>query len=126
MLETYRENGVWNGGIGDLMPQIVASFTRTPLFVISINPQKNQTTGFFVNPAHVFKQQEYICVPRVLVLQDNHYNGLIVPAEAGAALELRYRQAETEQQRMAAIQLICEIGYVNFIRNTGCFLTVAS
>ena len=105
MLETYRENGVWNGGIGDLMPQIVASFTRTPLFVISINPQKNQTTGFFVNPAHVFKQQEYICVPRVLVLQDNHYNGLIVPAEAGAALELRYRQAETEQQRMAAIQL---------------------
>ena len=106
LLERYSQNGQWSGQIGDLMPQIVSSFTGTPLFIISIDPISRQTIGYFVNPAHVFNMQEENAVPRVLVRQDRHYNRLLVPEEFEEALTLMYRMStDDEQLGMAAIQL---------------------
>ena len=94
LLEIYSENGQWSGNLGDLMPQIVSSFINTPLFVIAINPDNNQTRGYFVNPSHLFDMDEHNSVPIVLVRQDNHYNRLLVPEQAEDALTLIYKQAE--------------------------------
>ena len=94
LLEIYSQNGQWSGNLGDLMPQIVSSFINTPLFVIAINPDNNQTRGYFVNPSHLFDMDEHNSVPIVLVRQDNHYNRLLVPEQAEAALTLIYKQAE--------------------------------
>ena len=95
-LERYRENGQWDGALGDLMPQIAASFTRTPLLVIQIDPDSNQTTGQYINPEHVFHQPEDVSVLSVLIRYINHYECLIVPAEANMALMEMVKNAETE------------------------------
>ena len=105
MLERYRENGQWEGALGDLIPQLCASFTRTPLFVIWIDLDNNQTTGYFVNPAHVFDQPEYESVPRVVVRMNDHYEPLLLPGEANEALKAIYRHAQTSHLQMAAIRL---------------------
>ena len=104
MLERYRQNGQWDGGLGDLGPQICASFTRTPLFVIWIDLDNNRTTGYFVNPAHVFNQPEHQSVPRVVVRQSNHYVPLLLPDDATEALVAIYRHAQNNHLPMAAIQ----------------------
>ena len=85
------------------MPQIAASFTRTPLLVIWIGSDSSQTTGNFVNPQHVFHQPEDISVLNVVVRYHNHYESLIVPADANEALMEVYRSSQ--QLGMAAIQL---------------------
>ena len=104
MLERYRQNGQWDGGLGDLGPQICASFTRTPLFVIWIDLDNNKTTGYFVNPAHVFNQPEHQSVPRVVIRQSNHYVPLLLPDNATEALVAIYRHAQNNHLPMAAIQ----------------------
>ena len=105
MLDRYRQNGQWDSGLGDLGPQLCASFTRTPLFVIWIDLISKKTTGYFVNPAHVFNQPEHESVPRVVVRMNNHYEPLLLPAEATEALVAIYRHTQTQQMQMAAIQL---------------------
>ena len=105
MLDRYRQNGQWDSGLGDLGPQLCASFTRTPLFVIWIDLISKKTTGYFVNPAHVFNQPEHESVPRVVVRMNNHYEPLLLPAEANEALVAIYRHTQTQQMQMAAIQL---------------------
>ena len=99
-LERYRENGRWDGDLGDLMPQIAASFTRTPLLVIQIDPVSNQTTGQYINPENVFNQPDNVSVLSVLIRYINHYESLLVPAEAAEALMEMVRNAETEVLEM--------------------------
>ena len=103
LLRRYQENGRWEGALGDLMPQIAASFTRTPLLVIWIGSDSSQTTGNFVNPQHVFHQPDDFSVLNVVVRYHNHYESLIVPADANEALMEVYRSSQ--QLGMAAIQL---------------------
>ena len=103
LLRRYQENGRWEGALGDLMPQIAASFTRTPLLVIWIGSDSSQTTGNFVNPQHVFHQPNNFSVLNVVVRYHNHYESLIVPADANEALMEVYRSSQ--QLGMAAIQL---------------------
>ena len=105
MMEKYRENGQWEGALGDLGPQLCASFTRTPLFVIWIDLHNDQTTGYFVNPAHVFNQEEYVSAPSVVARLNNHFIPLLVPEEAKEALEAIYRHAGNSDLQLAAIQL---------------------
>ena len=94
LLEDYTQNGRWSGDIGDLMPQMVSSFTNTPLFVIAIDPDNNQTSGYFFNPRHIFDMPELNSVPAVLVRQNKHYNRLLVSKQAEAALTLMYKETE--------------------------------
>ena len=103
LLRRYQENGRWEGALGDLMPQIAASFTRTPLLVIWIGSDSSQTTGNFVNPQHVFHQPDDFSVLNVVVRYHNHYESLIVPADANEALMEVYRSSQ--QLGMARIQL---------------------
>ena len=103
LLRRYQENGRWEGALGDLMPQIAASFTRTPLLVIWIGSDSSQTTGNFVNPQHVFHQPNNFSVLNVVVRYHNHYESLIVPADANEALMEVYRSSQ--QLGMARIQL---------------------
>ena len=113
LFERFRTNGQWGGGLGDLMPQVVSSFTRTPLFVIWINTDQNQTTGVFVNPGDVFNMPEYVSVPRVVVRHNNHYEPLLVREADKEALQAMYRNAQQQQLAMGAIQLplLCRAGW---------------
>lgn len=105
VFERFRENGKWDSGLGDLMPQVISSFTRTPLLVVWINTAKNLTTGCFVNPRHVFNMPEEVSVPRVVVRNRNHYEPLLVPKDKEEALQAMYRAAQQQQLAMGAIQL---------------------
>lgn len=112
MMERYRDNGQWDGGLGDLGPQFCASFTRTPLLVIWIDVRNNQTTGYFVNPGHVFNQEECVSAPSVVARLNNHFIPLLVPEEAKEALEAIYRHAQNPELQLAALQLpvTCKAG----------------
>ena len=104
-LERYKNNGTWDGALGDLGPQLCASFTRTPLFVIWIDLANDQTTGYFVNPAHVFNQPEHISDPTVVIRQNNHYVPLSLPEEAKEGLREIYRHSQNHEMQLAAIRL---------------------
>jgi hypothetical protein len=105
MFERYKENGLWDDGLGDLMPQVISSFTRAPLFVISINTLQKQTNGYFVNPRDLFGMPESDSVPRVVVRHNNHYEPLLVPEDKKEALQAMYTSAQQQQLAMGAIKL---------------------
>ena len=105
ILEKYEANGKWDGSLGDLMPQLVSSFSRTPLFIIAIDLDNKQTTGYFVNPRHIFNQPGYDSNPRVVIRYRNHYNPLIVPNGAEEALREIFKHADDHQLQMAGIRL---------------------
>lgn len=93
----YTQNGRWADDMGDLMPQMISSFTHTPLFVIAVDPERNQTMGHFFRPSEFFEEPEHNSVPIVVVRQHNHYNRLMVPRESQNALSALYREAERGQ-----------------------------
>ena len=97
LLEIYKCNGQWEGDIGDMMPQLVSSFTNTPLFLINIDVKNDKIIGQFVDPSLLFEQSEINHVPKVIVRQNNHYNRLLLPRDAEQAMTLIYQQAKEEQ-----------------------------
>ena len=105
MLTRYREDGVWAGDLGDLMPQIYASFTNTPLFVILYNTDTKKIMGYFLKPSYVFNQPTFTFTPRVVVRHQSHYEPIVVEKQAMAAWQQIYEAWETQQLGMAAIQL---------------------
>ena len=105
MLTRYREDGVWAGDLGDLMPQIYASFTNTPLFVILYNTDTKKIMGYFLKPSYVFNQPTFTFTPRVVVRHQSHYEPIVVEKQAMTAWQQIYEAWETQQLGMAAIQL---------------------
>ena len=101
----FRQSGTYNAGLGDLMPQILASFTRCPLFVIWVDKTNNQTTGHFVHPQHVFNMPEYDQLPRCVVKLYDHYEPLKLSKDSLIKLKGKYMEAKNEQVKIGAIQL---------------------
>ena len=102
-LETYRRNGQWDSGLGDLMPQLASSFTNTPMLVIV--PEANRATGYFITPYDLFHQPTHDSVPRVVIRQNNHFEPLIVPEGAREALQAMYIESQNQLLATGAIQL---------------------
>ena len=105
LLGHYREDGVWAGDLGDLMPQLYASFTNTPLFVIVYDSDQKKIMGYFLSPSYVFNQPTLTAAPRPLICFQNHYEPLLVPEGFREAWEAIFNSHQTHELGMAAIQV---------------------
>ena len=105
LLARYCEDGVWAGDLGDLMPQLYASFTNSPLFVIVYDSDQKKIMGYFLSPSYVFNQPTFTAAPRPLICFQNHYEPLLVPEGFREAWEAIYNSYQTQELGMAAIQL---------------------
>ena len=105
LLGHYREDGVWAGDLEDLMPQLYASFTNTPLFVIVYDSDQKKIMGYFLSPSYVFNQPTLTAAPRPLICFQNHFEPLVVPEGFREAWEAIYNSYQTQELGMAAIQL---------------------
>ena len=104
-LATYRNNGTWAGDLGDLMPQLYASFTNTPIFVIVYDSKGKRMIGYFINPDHIFNRPTLRTAASPVMLFQKHYEPLVVPDGFMEAWEAICASHETEELTMAAIQV---------------------
>ena len=104
-LKIYRNNGTWAGDLGDLMPQLYASFTKNPIFVIVPYKKLKKIIGYFVKPCHIFNQPTVKTAASAVIHCQNHYEPLIVPRHCMEAWEAICESHETEELAIAAIQV---------------------
>ena len=104
-LTTYKEDGTWAGDLGDLMPQLYASFTNSPIFVIVVCSDRKTMIGYFVNPSHIFNRPTLRTAASPVMLDQTHYEPLIVPQASMEAWEAICGSHETQELAMAAIQV---------------------
>ena len=104
-LERYRKDGEWAGDLGDLMPQLYASFRNTPMFVMLYDSKSQRMIGYFLRPGYVFNQPTLRRAPSPVINFQNHFEPLNVPIEFMEAWEAIYDGHETEDAAMAAIQV---------------------
>ena len=105
LLARYKDDGVWAGDLGDLMPQLYCSFTNTPLFVIAYHTEAKKIIGYFLNPSYVFNQPSHTTIPWPIIHFQHHFEPLVVPACFREAWEAMYESHQEENLGMAAIQL---------------------
>ena len=105
LLARYKDDGVWAGDLGDLMPQLYCSFTNTPLFVIAYHSEAKKIIGYFLNPSYVFNQPSHTTIPWPIIHFQHHFEPLVVPACFREAWEAMYESHQEENLGMAAIQL---------------------
>ena len=99
------EHGKWNANLGDIMPQIVSSFSGTPLFVIS-QSSTGYTTGYFHDPKETFNQHEESAFARVLARRNNHFVPIVIPIEYEEAMVALFRwYQENPEQGWGALKL---------------------
>ena len=103
ILNEFMEHGQWNANLGDILPQIVSSFSGTPLFVIS-QSSTGYTTGYFHDPKETFNQREVTAFPRVLARRNNHFVPIVVPIEYKDAMIALFRWYQ-ENPGWGALQL---------------------
>ena len=103
-LESYRASGEWAGDLGDLMPQIYASFTNTPLFVIAYS-ENNSLVGYFLKPSYIFKQPTLSAASSAVVHFQHHFEPVIIPNRLVRAWEAIYESYDTQDLQMAAIRV---------------------
>ena len=105
LLARYKDDGVWAGDLGDLMPQLYASFTNTPLFVIAYDSEEKKIIGYFLDPSYVFNQPSHTTTPLPVIHFHHHFEPLVVPASFKEAWEAMYESHQEQELGMAAIQL---------------------
>ena len=105
LLARYCEDGVWAGDLGDLMPQLYASFTNSPLFVIVYDSDQKKIMGYFLSPSYVFNQPTFMAAPSPVICFQNHYEPLVVPEGFREAWEAIFNSHQTQELGMAAIQV---------------------
>ena len=104
-LETYRKKGEWSGDLGDLMPQIYASFTNTPMFVIVYDDQDQRVIGYFLRPEDVFNQPTLRRAPSPVINNQRHFEPLNVPIEFMEAWEAIYDGHDPQDGAIPGIQV---------------------
>ena len=104
-LQTYKEDGTWAGDLGDVMPQLYASFTNSPIFVIVMCSNRKTMIGYYVNPSHIFNRPTLRTAASPVMLDHRHYEPLIVPQGCMEAWEAICGSHETQELAMAAIQV---------------------
>ena len=105
ILKKFMQHGEWNDNLGDIMPQIVSSFSGTPLFVIS-QSSTGITTGYFHDPRETFHQPEESAFARVLARRNNHFVPIVVPIEFKDAMIALFRWVqENPKEKWGALQL---------------------
>ena len=104
-LTRYKDDGVWAGDLGDLMPQLYSSFTNTPLFIIKYNTEEKKIMGYFLNPSYVFNQPSHTTIPLPVVHFHHHFEPLVVPAGFREAWQAMYENHQEQDLGMAAVQL---------------------
>ena len=105
LLTRYKDDGVWAGDLGDLMPQLYSSFTNTPIFIIKYNTEEKKIMGYFLNPSYVFNQPSHTTIPLPVVHFHHHFEPLVVPAGFREAWQAMYENHQEQDLGMAAIQL---------------------
>ena len=104
-LGRYKEDGVWAGDLGDFMPQLYASFTKTPLFVILFDTDNKTMIGYFLRPNYVFNRPTVNPAPSPVMNFQRHFEPLNVPPGFKEAWEAIYDSHCTQELTMAAIQV---------------------
>ena len=104
-LTRYKQDGTWDGDLGDLMPQLYASFTNRPIFVIVLCSNRKTMIGYFVNPSNIFNRPTLRAAASPVMLDHGHYEPLIVPQGSMEAWEAICGSHETQELAMAAIQV---------------------
>ena len=86
------------------MPQIYASFTNTPLFVIAYS-ENNSLVGYFLKPSYIFKQPTLSEASSAVVHFQHHFEPVIIPNRLVRAWEAIYESYDTQDLQMAAIRV---------------------
>ena len=87
------------------MPQLYASFTNTPLFVIVYDSDQKKVMGYFLSPSYVLNQPTLTAAPRPVICFQKHFEPLVVPECFREAWEAIYNSHQTQDLGMAAIQV---------------------
>ena len=82
----YMKRGVYQGGLGDMLPQMCSYYLRRPILIVDFNTKTKSTSAYFINPSDIFNAEAESFVPYVLVRQGEHFVPLLVPEEAGEML----------------------------------------
>ena len=96
----YGEDGVWAGDLGDIMPQIYASFSNTPVFIIAHSATENCMVGYFLKPAKIFKQTT-LRPPSPVMIYQRHYEPLVIPRGSIEAWDAIYEGFVMQELQMA-------------------------
>ena len=105
-LFNYMRRGVYQGGLGDMLPQMCSSYLRRPILVVAFNTETKTTNAYFINPADVLNAEAESFVPYVLVRQGEHFVPLLVPEETGEILAADF--LFSIQQRPTVPQETCK------------------
>ena len=113
-LQSYLKGGEWSGELGDIIPQVVASFTRRALMIIDMS-YAGKTTLNIVRPGVIFDcggEEENAC-PLMLVLQLNHFVPLHIAQCAQETAVEKYKLWKTSENVNLGIEASME-GNSNF------------
>ena len=113
-LQSYMEGGQWSGELGDIIPQVVASFTRRALMIIELTYAAKPSLNI-VRPGVVFDcggEVENAC-PLMLVLQLNHFVPLHIAQCAQETALLKYKQWKISNRVNLGVEASND-GYENF------------
>ena len=102
-LTRYKEDGTWSGDLGDIMPRLYASFTKSPIFIIVMCSDRKTMIGYFVNPS--FNQPTLRPAASPVMFDHSHYEPLIVPQQFMEAWEAICTTHETQELAEAAIKV---------------------
>ena len=97
-LQSYLKGGEWSGELGDIIPQVVASFTRRALMIIDMS-YAGKTILNIVRPGVIFDcggEEENAC-PLMLVLQLNHFVPLHIAQCAQETAVEKYKLWKTSE-----------------------------
>ena len=81
LLSSYFTDGMYEGSLGDIMPQIVCSCTGIRMLIIDIEEDITESRARFVVPESIFNRPQQNDDIAVLLRQWQHYECLFVPTE---------------------------------------------
>ena len=113
-LQSYMEGGQWSGELGDIIPQVVASFIRRALMIIELTYGAKPSLNI-VRPGVVFDcggEVENAC-PLMLVLQLNHFVPLHIAQCAQETAVLKYNEWKISNRVNLGVEASND-GYENF------------
>jgi hypothetical protein len=92
-LKSYMEGGQWSGELGDIIPQVVASYLCRPIMIIELT-SADKAILKIVRPGVVFDcgEEEENAVPLMLILHLNHFVPLHIDQGVEETAIEKYKQ----------------------------------
>ena len=96
-MDKYMNSGIYEGNLGDILPQSAASHLGQPILIIEINDGK-VTNANLVKPGMIFQCENEEDEPFILVKQKDHFIPLLVDEVARETAREMYRRWKTSER----------------------------